>query len=221
MKCPHCKIENPEGMKYCGSCGKEIVITPPPPVQPPAAPAQPEPQYQPYPERTPYQAPPPMPRIKSEGNGSGRLIAMVVTAIVIVIIIVAALYVFLSPSISPFEAIRDSDGDGISDTEDAAPNDPTHWAWGEATLLVTVQSNHLLFSIDYELFIDDTLEKTGTLSAGSSITYSFDCDFLIGTSSTDQVVVSAFSSGGGFGDESDQKTVILQNGGTSTVTLTI
>ena len=52
------------------------------------------------------------------------LMATVVTLIVVAVVILAFV---LNPSTSPLATIRDSDGDGHPDGEDAFPNDPDEW----------------------------------------------------------------------------------------------
>jgi len=46
--CPHYATQNPDGQKFCGNCGKEMVI-PSAPAQPQLAPAPVQTQYQPAP----------------------------------------------------------------------------------------------------------------------------------------------------------------------------
>ncbi len=53
---------------------------------------------------------------------------LAVAVIVIVVVVIAASlgYVF-TPSLSPVPIIRDSDGDGVADAQDAFPDDPNEW----------------------------------------------------------------------------------------------
>ncbi|MCK5290896.1 MAG: hypothetical protein KAR39_02640 [Thermoplasmata archaeon] len=89
---------------------------------------------------------------------------------------------------------------------------------GNATLKVTVNSTHILFEVDFEIYIDGDLKKTGTLSPIQSKTYTFtvypgpDCHTYD---------VFASSTGGGFGGQSDSENVNLCGGETKSVVLAI
>ena len=62
----------------------------------------------------------PAPSKKKKGIIAGSIIA--------IIIVVVLLIYLLSPSLSPIASIRDTDGDGVADNEDAFPNEPTQWS---------------------------------------------------------------------------------------------
>lgn len=121
----------------------------------------------------------------------------------------------------PFASIHDSDGDGVPDSDDVAPNDPNIWASASATIIVTVQSGHWLFSVHYYLYLNDALKSEGDLAAGASRIVNIDVSWTYGANSGNTVVVMATSTGGGLGAESDQLTVTLLPNDTKTVTLTI
>lgn len=59
-----------------------------------------------------------------QGKGLRTLAVAIVAVIAVVTLILA---VMLNPSTSPITSIRDSDGDGVLDDEDAFPDDPDEW----------------------------------------------------------------------------------------------
>lgn len=81
---------------------------------------QPAPFPQPYPE--------PQPSAPPLGPSKRRAKWPIVVAAVVVAAILIAGVVYYSPSTSPSSQIRDSDGDGIPDAQDAFPGDRTQWA---------------------------------------------------------------------------------------------
>jgi len=101
MKCPICGTENSETARFCQTCAREL------------APAS---------TQVPVQSAAP---ISPKRKRTVILVVGVVAAIVVVLIILA---VILNPSTSPIASIRDSDGDGYADSEDAFPNNPAEWA---------------------------------------------------------------------------------------------
>lgn len=53
---------------------------------------------------------------------------IIVAVIAVVAVLIAAAVLYYSPATSPSSQIRDSDGDGIPDAQDAFPSDRTQWA---------------------------------------------------------------------------------------------
>lgn len=194
MNCQRCGVENADGAKFCSACGVELSA--------------------PHDDGPTHVAP-------AKDAGSRKPMRNLIVVAVVAIVIIAALAVIGLSWDALTESEPDSDGDGVPDSRDAAPNDPNLWNTASATVIVTIQSDHLLFSVDYSLYLNGVLKATGTLNAGSATTKTITHSFLTGITTTTAVVVLATSTGGGFGDESDQRTLTVANGGTYTVTLTI
>jgi hypothetical protein len=89
---------------------------------------------------------------------------------------------------------------------------------GQATLKINVNSEHILFSVDYELYIDGELQDSDSLSPGQYMEYTFT---LHPGPSCATYNVFASSTGGGLGGESDSENVRLCNGETKSVDLYI
>lgn len=87
-----------------------------------------------------------------------------------------------------------------------------------ATLKVRVHSTHILFTVQYELYIDGSLERSGTISPGYYAEYTLD---LYPGSSCHTYNVYASSTGGGLGAESDSENINLCSGETQEVDLYI
>jgi hypothetical protein len=100
MKCPNCETENPETAKFCQTCAREL------------GPA--------YAQMAGQSAVPIPPKRK-------RTVILVAAVVAVILVALIILAVVLNPSTSPIASIRDSDGDGYADSEDAFPNDPSEW----------------------------------------------------------------------------------------------
>jgi hypothetical protein len=88
----------------------------------------------------------------------------------------------------------------------------------KGTIVVNVNSSHILYSINYRIFIDGTLKDTGSLSAGYYVKYTYSMLFW---DSCHNYNVYGDSTGGGLGATSDSKSITLCNGETRQVDLTL
>jgi hypothetical protein len=88
-----------------------------------------------------------------------------------------------------------------------------------ATINIYVNSTHLLYSVSYNVYIDGSLIHSGTLNPG----YSAYAPYSYHWSSSDPttITLSATSTGGGLGSQSDSKSLVVSDGGTYTVNLDI
>ena len=77
------------------------------------------------------------------------------------------LFVYTSPAISWDSSIRDIDGDGVSDSDDAYPDDPTIWGRASATAVITIVNNcgidvwYFLVGIDGTGYIGMMFDEIG------------------------------------------------------------
>ena len=85
------------------------------------------------------------------------------------------------------------------------------------TYQVTVESTHILFGADYELYVDGKLAKSFHLDPGKSVTFTFTKTY--DKLSVPSVGLSVTSKGGGFGTQNDSATLILKSGSTAKATL--
>jgi hypothetical protein len=88
-----------------------------------------------------------------------------------------------------------------------------------ATVVVNVYSTHILFSVEYTLSVDYGQVDSGTISPGYYVSYTHTFHWPSGEAKT--VHVSATSTGGGFGSQSDYDDVIMSDGGQYTIDLHI
>jgi len=86
-------------------------------------------------------------------------------------------------------------------------------------IVVTVSSTHVLNDVEYRVFLDGQLRQSGTLPALQSIQFTFDITWLIDSCRTHEV--SADSTGGGLGQQSDSESVELCGGTVEQVALLI
>lgn len=154
------------------------------------------------------------PRKWKPSKESVGLVAIVLIAVILVAWV-------LTPSISPLSGIHDTDGDGHPDLKDAAPNDPTKWAWGVATIIVTIYSSHDLNDTHYKLYLNNYLKNEGDLAPGAHAMKFISAKILIGATNSTQVVLTATSTGGESGDEIDQETLVVRDGQAYAVSLTV
>jgi hypothetical protein len=57
-------------------------------------------------------------------RGVNRSVIAVAAAVVVIVLVLA---VMLSPKLSPLASVHDADGDGVTDDDDAFPDDPDEW----------------------------------------------------------------------------------------------
>jgi predicted nucleic acid-binding Zn ribbon protein len=90
-----------------------------------------------------------------------------------------------------------------------------------ARVIVTVHSDHSVYTISYKVYINGEPKAEGSLAAGASRTHTIDVQLGTGIFSESTVVVMASSTGGGWGATSDQTTLKLSYGDSEAVTLRI
>ena len=88
-----------------------------------------------------------------------------------------------------------------------------------ATLNIYVNSTHILFSVNYNLYVEGSLVDSGPISPGYYVYYTYTYDWSSSDPTT--VTVAADSTGGGWGSVSDSETLVVSDGGSYTVNLYI
>ena len=83
--------------------------------------------------------------------------SVIKTVVPSILIVASLLFVLLSPSLSPFESIKDSDGDGYSDDIDVFDSDPNEWFDSDSDGLGNNQDDCPLE------FGDSTIDRLGCL----------------------------------------------------------
>jgi hypothetical protein len=86
-----------------------------------------------------------------------------------------------------------------------------------ATIVITVHSTHILYSVECQVFVGTSQIASGTLDAGHDVSYTHTYHWLSSDPTT--VHVSATSTGGGLGSESDYNDITVANDGVYTVDL--
>ncbi|MCL2143615.1 MAG: hypothetical protein FWH44_05095 [Methanomassiliicoccaceae archaeon] len=83
---------------------------------------------------------------------------------------------------------------------------------------VTVESTHIIFGADFELYADGKLTKSFRLEPGQGIRFTLSKSYE-GLQLMPYVKLDLVSRGGGFGTQSDSVTLYLKNGETVKTTL--
>jgi predicted nucleic acid-binding Zn ribbon protein len=90
-----------------------------------------------------------------------------------------------------------------------------------ARVIVTVHSDHSIYTVSYKVYINGEPKAEGSLEAGASRTHAINVQLGTGIFSESTVVIMASSTGGGFGAESDQQTFLMVNGESVSLTLNV
>jgi hypothetical protein len=86
----------------------------------------------------------------------------------------------------------------------------------KATIFVHVTSAHVVNVVNINLYADDHLFKTDSLTALSTVIYQYDAWF---SGSPSDIVISGTGQGGALGDSSASSTITVADGGTYNVYL--
>jgi hypothetical protein len=148
-------------------------------------------------------------------------IHIVAIVVIVLLVVVAALWLgfannnnSLNQSGSP--STPDNSGTNMStDNFTLLPGEAS------AQVIVTVHSTHLLFHVQYHLFLNTDEKAEGTIAAHSSVIQTITLVFPANQTGLYKAVILATSDGGGFGDKSDQVIITPVEGGTYPITLNI
>lgn len=147
MRCQKCGRENPEALEFCAECGSRLSDS----------------RLEDAPKG----------RIKS----NKRLVVIVALILAAMVLSPAIVYAYMSPEHSWVASIRDSDGDGFADAEDAFPENSLEWSdsdsdgIGDNADLLPHHNAFVVVSID--LFIGDGTSDIGEDEDGTLGDYYF------------------------------------------------
>lgn len=91
----------------------------------------------------------------------------------------------------------------------------------QSTIYVTVTSEHILASVDYVIYVDGEQVAEGTLPAMGSQTWTIPYEFAWMFSGKKDITISATSTGGGLGTQTDSEALLVADGNAYYLTLTI
>lgn len=151
---------------------------------------------------------------------SGAFVHIIAIIVVVVMLIAVALLAALATQ------NNDVNQNGSSNSNGNVPITPNNNVTllpgqGSAQVIVTIHSQHVLLGVTYHLFLNADLQAQGDISAHSSVIQTLTLVFPLNQTGLFKAVVLATSSGGGFGDDSNQAIITPENGGTYPVTLNI
>ena len=135
VKCSKCGHENSDVVEFCAECGSRL-------------------------SDSPLRDAP-----KEHMKSSKRLIVTIAILLSVMVLSPTFVYLHMSPEYSWVASIRDSDGDGLADAEDAFPENPLEWSdsdsdgIGDNTDLLPYHNAFVVVSID--LFIGDGTSDIG------------------------------------------------------------
>lgn len=135
MMCQKCGKENSDAVEFCAECGSRLGDSPP--------------------RETP----------REHMRSSKRLVVMIALVLSVMVLSPTFVYMYMSPEYSWVASIRDSDGDGVADAEDAFPENSLEWrdsdsdGVGDNTDLLPNHNAYVVVSID--LFIGDGTSDIG------------------------------------------------------------
>lgn len=147
-------------------------------------------------------------------------IIAVVAIIAVVIIAVIALSVISSNNNSTGgpSSTNGSNGNNLTASNTSIALQPGQ---ASAVAIVTIHSTHSIFHVHYQLFLNADLQAEGDVAAHSSVINTVTIVFPANQTGLYKAVVLATSTGGGFGDKSDQAVVTPVDGGTYPITLDV
>ncbi len=154
---------------------------------------------------------------KIDKDGFAHIIALVAVAAIVIIAALAWSYEASKQNSS----FNPSDGSNNSGSNGSDHNVTLSQGQASAQVIVTIHSTHSIFSVHYVLYLNSDQKAAGDISAHSSIIYTIQLVFAENQTGLYSAVILANSSGGGFGDKSDQAVVTPVSGGTYPVTLNI
>jgi uncharacterized membrane protein YjgN (DUF898 family) len=157
---------------------------------------------------------------KKRVNGGAFMHIVAIVAIVVILIVAALFLAFTTDN----NKLDQSGSPNTTDNNGANPstnNSTLLSGQASAQVIVTIHSTHLIFDVQYHLFLNTDQMAEGDIAAHSSVIHTITLVFPENQTGLYKAVILATSNGGGFGDKSDQVIVDPVNGGTYPVTLNI
>lgn len=144
-------------------------------------------------------------------NKSG--FAHIIAIVVIVVIVIIAALIWADES--------SSQNNSFNPINNSNNNITLLPGQASAHVIVTIHSTHSIFGIHYVLYLNSDAKADGDIPAHSSVIQTIELVFPENQTGLYAAVILANSSGGGFGDKSDQAIITPVNNGTYPVTLNI
>jgi len=159
------------------------------------------------------------PRADRKRDNGGFAHIIVLVAVVAIVIIAALAWSYEASKQN--SSSNPPDGSNNNGSNGSSNNVTLSQGQASAQVIVTIHSTHSIFSVHYVLYLNSDQKASGDIAAHSSIIQTIQLVFPENQTGLYSVVILANSSGGGFGDMSDQAVVTPVNGGTYPVTLNI
>lgn len=147
-----------------------------------------------------------------------RGFAHIIAIIVIVAIVIIAALVWADESSSQNGSFNGSNSNSSNNSRNNITLLPGQ---ASAQVIVTIHSTHSIFSVHYVLYLNSDSKAEGDIPAHSSVIQTIELVFPENQTGLYSAVILANSSGGGFGDKSDQAIVTPVSNGTYPITLNI
>jgi hypothetical protein len=143
-----------------------------------------------------------------------------IVAIVLIVVVAVLLLAFVTDN-SSLDQKRSPGTTDNSGTNTSMENHTLLPGEASAQVIVTVHSTHLIFHVQYHLFLNTEQRAEGLIAAHSSVIQTITLVFPANQTGLFKAVILATSDEGGFGDKSDQVIVTPVDGGTYPITLNI
>lgn len=147
--------------------------------------------------------------------------AHIIAVIVIVAIVIIAALIWADESSNQNGSFNPNNGSNNNSSNNSGNNITLLPGQASAQVIVTIHSTHSIFSVHYVLYLNSDQKAEGDIPAHSSVIQTIELIFPENQTGLYSAVILANSSGGGFGDKSDQAVVTPVNNGTYPVTLNI
>jgi hypothetical protein len=160
-------------------------------------------------------------RSRKARSDTNAFVHLAVLIVVLVIVVAAGLLLAFVTQDNSLDQNGSPGSPGSNGTNTSSDNSTLLPGETSAQVIVTVHSTHLLFHVQYQLFLNTDMWAEGRLAAHSSVIHTITLAFPENQTGLFKAVILATSEGGGFGDKSDQAIVTPVGGGTYPITLNI
>jgi flagellar basal body-associated protein FliL len=155
------------------------------------------------------------------GRGAFAQIITIIAVIAVVIIAALVLTLVFSNNPSNQNGVPGTTNDTNNSTSNSTSNATLLPGQASAQVIVTIHSTHSIFHVHYVLYLNSDQKAEGDIAAHSSTIQTITLVWPEDQTGLFSAVVLATSSGGGFGDKSNQAIITPVNNGTYPVTLNV